>query len=619
MSRSRWSIRPLHPVRRIRRSGPPRWVAALAGFVVAVLAVLVPGGQAGATAYVPISGEGSSWSAGAIDQWIADVQADGMRVNYTANGSTQGRLDWINGLTDFAASDIPFQTDPQDGSAPEHPQPGSYAYMPITAGGTVFMYNLRIDGQQVTNLRLSGENIAKIFTGQITNWDDPAIAADNPALKLPDETIVPVVRSDGAGSSYQLSAWMISQYPSVWNAYCQATGRSPACGATSFWPTGSDPSMIAQPGDLGVSSYVSQNYAQGSIGYVNYYYALTTNFPVALMLNSAGYYTEPTPQNVAVSLLAAQVDTTDVNNPALYLTQNLQGVYTDPDPRTYPLSAYSYLILPTTVQGQFNTEKGATLAAFSYFAMCAGQQQVSILGYSPMPVNLVEAAFNQIAKIPGAVVQNINIQSCDNPTFNSAAGFNVNYLAQTAPYPPACDHEGPTQCVNGTGGAASATAVTGNATAGVNSTTGAAASGAAASGPSASAVAAAVANGQCPTSTTSTTIPRVRRGGAPVTGTNGTVSATGVSPTANASPSQGKTAATQSTAKQATATNGPCVVVGQPLGDPQHSPYVLAVSTGWTKVQTGLVIGIGALLLLIALPAVVVAVLRRRRPREGVL
>ena len=74
------------------------------------------------------------------------------------------------------------------------------------------------------------------------------------------------------------------------------------------------------------------------------------HFPVAQMLNAAGYYTEPTAQNVAVSLLAAQVDTTDVNNPATYLTENLTGVYTDPDPRTYPLSSYSYLILPTKIQ-----------------------------------------------------------------------------------------------------------------------------------------------------------------------------------------------------------------------------------------------------------------------------
>ncbi len=78
---------------------------------------------AGATSYVPVTGEGSSWSAGALDQWIADVHADGMQINYTANGSTTGRQDFINGQTDFAASDIPFQTDPGDGSAPSTPRP----------------------------------------------------------------------------------------------------------------------------------------------------------------------------------------------------------------------------------------------------------------------------------------------------------------------------------------------------------------------------------------------------------------------------------------------------------------------------------------------------------------
>jgi phosphate ABC transporter phosphate-binding protein len=443
-------------------SNSRRLVGGLTATVIAVLAILLIGGSpAGATpSYVPISGEGSSWSANAIDQWIADVQQFGMRVNYTANGSTQGREDWISGLTDFAATDIPFQTDPTDGSAPEHPQSGSYAYMPITAGGTVFMYNLTIDGQQVTNLRLSGENIAKIFTGAITNWDNPALAADNPGLSLPNETIVPVVRSDGAGDSYELSQWMISQYPSLWNSYCQTSGRAPACGPTSFYPTVTG--MIAQSGDLGVAGYVSQSYAAGSIGYVNYSYALDDHFPVAQMLNAAGYYTQPTAQNVAVSLLSAQVDTSDPSDLATYLTENLSGVYTDPDPRTYPLSSYSYLILPTqiTPTSSFSTAKGATLAAFSYYAMCQGQQQSAALGYSPMPINLVEDSFQQIVRIPGAVAQSINIQSCDNPTFTPSG---ANLLAETAPYPPACDKQGPIQCTYGTGGASASTPVSAGA------------------------------------------------------------------------------------------------------------------------------------------------------------
>jgi phosphate transport system substrate-binding protein len=438
-------------------------MAAVAMVATTVMVVGV-GPASAATSYVPISGQGSTWSENALDQWISDVQQYGMRINYDGDGSTQGRQAYIAGTTDFAASDIPFQTNPDDGSAPENPTPNSYAYMPITAGGTVFMYNLTIDGQRVTNLRLSGQNIAKIFTGQITNWDNSAIAADNPALSLPNEPIVPVVRSDGAGSSFEFSEWMISQYPSVWNAFCNATGRAPTCGPTSFWPTTPTIPMIAQAGDLGVAGYVAQNYAAGSIGYVEYSYALNAHFPVVNMLNAAGYYTEPTPQNVAVSLLQAQINM-DSSNPAVYLTENLSNVYTDPDPRTYPLSSYSYLILPTTVQGQFTDDKGKTLAAFSYYAMCQGQQDSASLGYSPMPINLVEASFAQIAKIPGADVQNINIQSCNNPTFTSTG---QNLLAEDAPQPPACDEQGPTQCTAGTGGAATvSTPVSGSKKAGV--------------------------------------------------------------------------------------------------------------------------------------------------------
>lgn len=178
----------------------------LAALVAGVPLLVMSPNPASADSYVPVSGAGSTWSENALDQWISDVQQYGMRVNYAGTGSTAGRQSFLNGTADFAASDIPFQTKPDDGSAPESPTPGTYAYMPITAGGTVFMYNLTINGQQVTNLRLSGANIAKIFTGAITNWSNPAIAADNPDLQLPNEPIVPVVRSDGAGDSFEFDS-----------------------------------------------------------------------------------------------------------------------------------------------------------------------------------------------------------------------------------------------------------------------------------------------------------------------------------------------------------------------------------------------------------------------------
>ena len=118
--------------------------------------------------YQRISGEGSSWAANAIDAMRVNVRQFGITVDYNPTGSTAGRKNFLNGTVDFAASDIPFQFNPEDGSAPENPAPGSYAYIPVVAGGTAFMYNLQINGKRVTNLRLSGEAIAKIFTGGVT-------------------------------------------------------------------------------------------------------------------------------------------------------------------------------------------------------------------------------------------------------------------------------------------------------------------------------------------------------------------------------------------------------------------------------------------------------------------
>jgi phosphate transport system substrate-binding protein len=446
-----------------------RRVAAILGAVLATMGV--GAAPALADSFVPVSGAGSTWSQNALNAWVSDVKQYGMRINYAGTGSTDGRHQFLQDTVDFAASDIPFQSHPEDGSAPEIPAPNSYAYMPVTAGGTTFMYNLIINGQRVTDLRLSGQNIAKIFTGQIVNWSDPALKADNPQLVLPNRAIIPVVRSDGSGSTAQFSLWIIKQYPSIWNAYCQRSGRAPACGETSFYPTVSG--MIAQNGDLGVAGYVAQNFADGAIGYVNYSYALNARFPVAKMLNAAGYYTEPTPENVAVSLLKAQIDTTDTD-PSLYLTQKLDQVYTDTDPRVYPLSSYSYLILRTATTPNFSASKGKTMAAFSYYAMCQGQQESASLGYSPMPVNLVQASFAQIRKIPGAVVQNISIQNCNNPTF-SLTGANL--LATEDPLPPVCDKQGLTQCATGTGGDKSPTQLVGVAVIAGSGGTGASAGG----------------------------------------------------------------------------------------------------------------------------------------------
>ena len=455
--------------------------AAVAALVAAAFGsgAVAPAATAADASYANISGSGSTWSQNALDQWRRNVQSNyAMTVDYRGQGSTAGRTDFINRSVDFAISEIPFQLQPTEkGAQPEKPPVGGYAYMPIVAGGTSFMYNLKIGGKQVTNLRLAGATVSKIFAGQITNWNDPAIQADNPGLAMPDRPIQRVARSDGSGSTAQFTMWMSKQHPDIWTT-----------GMTSQFPDNVGATL--QNGSLGVSAYVGQQYGEGAITYVEYSYAVKSGFPVAKILNAAGYYIEPTASSVAVAMLKAQINTN--SSSADYLTQILDGVYNNADPRTYPLSSYSYMIVPTQEGGTFNADKGRTLGAFAKYVLCEGQQQAEKLGYSPLPMNLVQAGAEQIKRIPGAKDATIDINACNNPTFQPGDSLDNNRLAQTAPQPADCDKQGPSQCAGGTGGATStSTDVTGSgdggSAAGAATGTAAAATAAAATDPAAAA------------------------------------------------------------------------------------------------------------------------------------
>ncbi|MBP2320935.1 phosphate ABC transporter phosphate-binding protein [Kibdelosporangium banguiense] len=412
-----------------------RLLATLASGV--LLALTAATGPAHAQSYVPIDGSGSTWSANAISQWIADVKSFGMPVNYSSVGSSRGRQDFANKLTHFGVSEIQYGIKDANGNT-DGPNNRAYAYMPIVAGGTAFMYHLTISGQLVRNLRLSGATITKIFSGKITNWSDPAITADNNGRALPSKKIIPIVRSDGSGTSAQFTLWMSKQHGGIWGT-----------GMTSYFPqfTGS----VAKSSSTEVATYISAQYGEGAIGYVEYSYARAQNYPVAKVLNNAGYYTEPTDSNVAVALTQAKINRDNPNDPSTYLTQQLDGVYNNGDKRTYPLSSYSYMIVPTAVDGKMNEAAGRTLGAFSYYFLCQGQQKAGPLGYSPLPLNLVQAGYEQVHKIPGAEKKGLDAGGCNNPTFDPASPGS-NKLAATAKFPEECDKTGAGPCGEGGGG-----------------------------------------------------------------------------------------------------------------------------------------------------------------------
>jgi ABC-type phosphate transport system substrate-binding protein len=372
-----------------------------------------------------------------------------------------------------------------DGANTDSPPSRGFVYIPDVAGGTTLMYNLSINGVRVTNLRLSPDTVAGIFTNKITMWNDPAIEKDNPDLKLPALAITPVVRSDGSGATSDFTSWMLAVDPSAWEAYCRVVGRSP-CTQTSTYPPEPGTNMKAQSGDPGVATYVAQSSSDGAIGYVEYSWALTEQFPVAKLLNAAGYYTLPSPGHVAVSLLQDQINTSNPNDPTTYLTQNLSGVYTNKDPRNYELSAYSYFILPTDLSHGMTDNKGYTIGTFGSYALCLGQAQVDQLGYSALPINLVKDAFTQLQKVPGSTVPTETtaaIASCHNPTFSTSG---VNTLAKDDPQPLPCDKYGSTQCAPGvqepTEAGVSVTVTSGGASGGGGSSGGGSSGGGSSSG-----------------------------------------------------------------------------------------------------------------------------------------
>jgi phosphate transport system substrate-binding protein len=407
--------------------------------VAALLFLAAP--SAVAQNYVPITGSGSTWSSNALDQWRRNVYSlYGITVQFDGAGSSKGRADFKAQQVNFGVSEIEYGL--TDGGIKDQEPGFPYAYMPIVAGGTSFMYNLKIGNKRVTNLRLSGEVIAKIFTRQITSWADPAIKADNPGLTLPGRQIVPVVRSDGSGTTAQFTRWLAAKHGGIWDAFC---GRA-NCGFTSVYPQ-NKPGIQSRGQSTGVANFVQQASGEGAITYVEYSYAKNAGFPVAKVLNEKGYYIEPTAKSVAVALLDADIRAD--------LTQELARVYgkgTATDARSYPLSSYSYMILPTAENTRTKAAQGRTLSDFAYYFLCEGQQQAEALGYSPLPVNLVEAGVKQVARIPGTTnkLRENDLGRCNNPTLSPSGG---NRLAETAPFPPDCDKKGPVQCTTGTAGA----------------------------------------------------------------------------------------------------------------------------------------------------------------------
>jgi len=429
-----------------RRARRVRTLVVVAGALVALVAASQLWGEMPAEASPSMQSTGSSFASVAIQQWVGQSSTlFGLNINWQVSSSVIGLNNFGQNQIDFAASDIPYSAQ-QSTYYPSQP----YQYLPDVAGGLAFMFNLNgNDGQRITDLNLNASLVGKIFLGEITKWNNPAIAAANPSIApdLPNTNIIPVFRSDASGENYLLSDYLLHEdgpdMIAAQNAFKSGNPGQP----TASWPvpaSNANPSAAQYPGwnagyPVGESgsdnaaNYVSALSSQGSITYVETAFAKEHGFPVASLANASGASVQPTSLNVAVALEAALLHAD--------LTQDLSQVYVNPLPQAYPLSAYSYIVAPcspalagaqhtqcaanpTGVPGSnptgptspFPTAKGQALGQFASFLACAGQEKMATLGYSPLPPVLVQEDFNAIGRLNGGQQPPPpNAANCKNP------------------------------------------------------------------------------------------------------------------------------------------------------------------------------------------------------------
>ena len=366
---------------RSHRSGRQRpWspIGAACLLLVAIGAISTTASTASATT-TQLNGVGSSFAAPAIEDFTDTVRSApyDLNVNYTSTSSGDGRYEFANQTADFGLSDILYGLGSTDTQAPSFP----FIYVPVTGAGVAFMYN--IPGLTQT-LRLSSYTACGLLTEGITNWDDPALAIDNPGVTLPNLSVRPVTESDSAGTNFALESWCITEQPALWAAFAnaqnhQSGGPSDGVAISATVPNANWPGLpngLDQQSTSGVAGNVATN--AGAIGAVQAKYATSLGYGpttpahgIASVKNASGDFTQPTPLGVTSALAYA----TQLANGSAQLDFNGTGA------NVYNPSTYSYLLVKTTGS---DPTKGAIMSAFINYALTLGQAASPNFGYGTL-------------------------------------------------------------------------------------------------------------------------------------------------------------------------------------------------------------------------------------------
>jgi len=316
-------------------------------------------------------GAGASFPAPIYLEWIAEytsnIQPD-VSINYQSIGSGGGVEQFIGQQTDFGGSDA-FLTDEEvaDATAARGCEP---VHIPTVFGAVAIGYNL----EGVDGLILSGPVLADIFLGNISSWDDLAIADLNPGVNLPSEDIIVAHRSDGSGTTSIFTTYL-SDVSEQWASDVGA-------GKDVEWPA---PNSVGGEKNDGVAAQIQQN--PGAVGYIELSYAITINIPVADMVNEDGYAVTPT-----LASTAAAADGIAIPDDLRF---NILGVGGE----GYPIAGATWVLAWTC---GYDDNTAAILKDYLTWTLTEGDSLAEELLYSPLSASLEARALEKVDMISSA-------------------------------------------------------------------------------------------------------------------------------------------------------------------------------------------------------------------------
>ena len=329
--------------------------AALAGF----------GLWSGLAAATDINGAGATFPYPVYAKWAdAYKTKSGVGMNYQSIGSGGGIKQITAKTVDFGASDAPL-------SVEELNKIGLIQF-PMVMGGVVPVIN--VPGIKAGELKLTGSLIADIYLGKVTSWNDAAIAALNAGIKLPDDKITVVGRSDGSGTTFIFTHYL-SKVSADWKS---KVGNEKSVA----WPTG-----VGGKGNEGVASYVQR--IKGAIGYVEYAYALQNKMTYTLLQNKDGTFVKPDSDSFKAA--AANADWAHTPGFNLMLTEQSGAA-------SWPITGATFILI---YKNQEKPETAKEVLKFFDWAYRKGDKLAEDLDYVPMPasvVKLVEDTWKQEIK-----------------------------------------------------------------------------------------------------------------------------------------------------------------------------------------------------------------------------